>query len=89
MPLPLVARVPSTSRSLFTLGEEEEVPCAAEQPPPLAGYMLTEHIGSGCSGSTAYRSTSKVCSGFTFISPSICVSVCRPSVCPSSAVYFW
>jgi len=60
MPLPLIARVPSTSRSLFALPEEEEncSPCTKANLPSIGGrYTLIEHIGSGSSGSAVFEAT--------------------------------
>lgn len=60
MPLPLVARVPSTAHSLFAL--DEEVPLGSHRdndrgPEKVGGYVLTEHIGAGSSGSNVFAAT--------------------------------
>ena len=47
MPLPLVARVPSTVSTVFTLDEDEPMPVS--KLPTVAGYTLIEHLGAGTS----------------------------------------
>ena len=54
MPLPLIARVPSTSRSLFALDENSMSPPCSRPLPLIDGYTLTEHLGAGTSGSDVF-----------------------------------
>ena len=55
MPLPLIAHVPSTARSLYTLDEDEQVPSAQQQ--KIGLYTLVEHLGAGSSGSSVFAAT--------------------------------
>jgi|Transcript_43454 eukaryotic-like serine/threonine-protein kinase len=55
MPLPLVAHVPSTARSLYSLDELETVPSKKQQ--IVGKYTLVEHLGSGSSGCNVFAAT--------------------------------
>ena len=57
MPLPLIAHVPSTARSLFSLDELEVTPPPSREQPTISKYTLVEHLGSGCSGSNVFAAT--------------------------------
>ena len=62
MPLPLVSRIPSTARALYTLDEDPPAPAEAKRQQRIGRWTLVEHLGAGASGSNVFAAT---CAGST------------------------